>query len=252
MIVGLIGLFALLFFGGGYDSIMLNPEMEKNVKTYVLDKDRVKEISHIIKQMSDSQEAFAKGSKKKAIKTFQELNLNYYTKSEDFHAILDPLFTSLAVLQKGNIDSELKIRALINEDEWNNIMTMVVNTPDKEKVKNQVKKLSDEMKDHLIKACKSSITDSIALSSALILADAYGAKSLNFAEKLMDLGYKNHESIRKYNAPREDFEALASEILHYRKDYMHYIVDLRFQLKTLVDESTWSDMAKALNNGLSQ
>lgn len=137
-------------------------------------------------------------------------------------------------MQKDNIDSELKIRALIKEDEWNSIMTKVISTPDKAKVKNQIDKLSDEMKDHLIKACKSSITDSIALSSALHLADIYGIKSLNFAEKLMNLGYKNHEAIRVYDAPRVDYEALALELLNNRKQYMDNIVDLRFQLKLLL------------------
>lgn len=252
MVAGLVALLALLFFGGGYDTILLNPDMEKGVKTYVTDKNSVKEIHQIIKQTGKKQESFTKDSKKGAIKSFEELNLDYHAKRDDFQIVLDEFFTGLANLQKESLDSELKVRSLITEEEWNKIMDDVVKTPEKGKVDKQIEKITEQMKEDLIKACQTTITDSLALLDVTNLADEYKVKSLSFARDLMDLGYKDHESIRKYDTPREDFESLALEVLNHRKSYMNYILDLRFLLKDIVSPEAWPDLAKSLNKGITQ
>lgn len=252
MVAGIVALLAIIFFGGGYNTILLNPDMEKAVKTYVADNEKAKEVKHIIKQTGKSQKSFTKESKKGPIKLFEELNLDYLAEREDFQIVFDQFFNGLAELQKENLDSELKVRSLITEEEWDKIMTEVVKIPEKNKAKKQIEKLGEQLKSNLIKACETTINDSVKLKYAIKLADEYQSRSLSLAEDLMNLGYKNHESIRKYNTPREDFETLALEVLNHRKSYMNYIIDLRFQLKEYISAEAWADLAKALNKGVSQ
>ena len=57
----IIGIIALT--GGGHSTFFLNPELKKNVKTYVLEKERRKEIFSIMKESKKKQKEFVKKRK---------------------------------------------------------------------------------------------------------------------------------------------------------------------------------------------
>ena len=62
MVIGLLTLYFILF-GGGHETFLLNPNLEKSVSIYVKDRDRKSEIDKIIKQVEKSEEEFQKTNK---------------------------------------------------------------------------------------------------------------------------------------------------------------------------------------------
>ena len=79
----------IYLFGGSAEMLFLNPEIKKNVKTYVADQQRKKDIYVIIKQIETDQESFLKKRKKVYAKKSSELNLNYASKRRDFEKLFN-------------------------------------------------------------------------------------------------------------------------------------------------------------------
>ena len=250
MVAGLTALLIILFFGGGIDTVLLNPDMKKNVKTYVLDKEREKKILLILKETEKSQKQFHKNTKKESLKNFKDLNLNYDSKSEDFTSVLNSYFSDLESLQKSYLDNELEVRSIIEKAEWDNIMEKVMQEPDKDKAKRTFEKMSNQTHDALIKTCNELISDESEREKASKLLEEYKSNINALADKLLSLNYKSQSTIRTYSSPREDFEVVQIDILKRRKEFMNYVVDMRFQLKELVPEHNWTVMAKKLNKSL--
>ncbi len=251
MLAGLL-LALLIVFTGGYDTVMLNPEMKKNVQDNVQDKDRRHQIDQILKNITKDQKAFLKNTHKPGLKKLENLNMDYSSPKEEFEAVLNSYYTNLEELQKKYLDAELNIRSLTQEEEWNKIMEMVLQQPDKEKHASQIKKMIDRMYSNLLNACENNITNVQNLEKALNLVAKYKTNSTDLTEKMVNMGYKQQEEIRMYNAPRANFEALRAEILTSRSEYMANVVDMRFRLKDLTPEANWKNIAKAINQNLSK
>ncbi len=249
MLAGL--LFALfLFLSGGQETFMLNPEMEKSIKIIVKDKDRKHQIDQILKEIKQDQKSFLKKTQKPSLKKLEDLNLEYTSTPENYILTLNSYFTDLEALQNKYLDKELQIRSLTKEEEWNKIMEMAVEKPNKEKYKKQIAKMCSQMHSNLLKALEKSITDPNSLKKAQLLLDQYQSKSVTIAEELLNVSYKQNEEIRRYDASRADFESLRLEMLNIRKEYMSFVVDMGFQFKDLTPKENWKNIGKAINNNL--
>ena len=116
MIIGLLAL-AYILFGGGNQTFLLNPNMKKNVDTYVTDKNRKNEIFLVIKQVEKNEENFEKQTKKVVDKKLVDLNMNRASAMADFSAEYKIFYDSLQSLQNTYLDAELKIRSYIHPNE---------------------------------------------------------------------------------------------------------------------------------------
>ncbi len=248
MLAGL--LVAILMFFSGNETVMLNPEMGKSIKKTVQDKERKQQIDQVLKEIKQDQKLFIKETQKPSLKELENLNLDYNSSRESFESLLNTYYTELEELQNKYLDNELKIRSLTKEDEWTRIMDLAVQKPDKEKDMNEIRKQADHMHANLQKAVESNITDTASLDKARLLLDEYESRSVKIAEQLLHTTYNQHEAIRSYDASRSGFESLRSEILATRKEYMSFVVDMRFQLKDLTPEANWKNVAKAINKNL--
>jgi hypothetical protein len=248
MLAGL--LLALFLLVSGQETFMLNPEMEKSIKTTVKDKERKHQIDQILKEIKQDQKLFLKKTQKPSLKKLEELNLEYTSTAEDYQVVLNSYFTDLGVLQNKYLDKELQIRSLTKEEEWNKIMEMVIEKPNKEKHKKEIDKMCNQMHSNLLKAVEKNITDTISLKKARLLLEDYKTSSITISEKLLNASYKQNEAIRLYDTPRANFELLRLELLNSRKEYMSFVVAMRFQLKVLTPKENWKNVAKAINNNL--
>ncbi len=134
MLIGL--LVAYLFLGGGHETFLLNPNLAKNVSTYVKDKNRKDKIDKIIKAVAKDQENFQKETKKGSDKKLVDLNMNSASTREQFTEVYNDFYAGLISLQNNFLDSEMVIRSLIKPGEWDSIINKVLVTPEKEKQKN--------------------------------------------------------------------------------------------------------------------
>ena len=246
MIIGLTALIIYLF-GGGQEMFFLNPEIKKNVRTYVADKKRKEEINAIIKQTETAQKNFLKKKKKYYAEKSSELNLNYSSQREDFEKLFDEYFDERKKLQSTYIDNEMKIRSLIKEDEWTKIVGQVLVEPDNKKSLNTYMKTSEKLFGGILNTCEKTMADAGALKEAQRLVKEQKAEVDHFVDEFVNLNYKKLEPLRNLNATRSDFESAATETNELRRKILSHLIDLRFKLAGLTSAQEWKKLGKALD-----
>ena len=246
MLIGL--LVAYLFLSGGHETFLLNPNLAKNVSTYVKDKSRKDKIDKIIKAVAKDQENFQKATKKGSDKKLVDLNMNPASTQDQFSGVYNDFYTGLISLQNSFLDSEMVIRSLIKPDEWDNIMNKVLITPEKDKAKKQLAGENKKLHDRLISACNRSISDTAGRLEARKYVDEYTASGDEVAAAFLDLNYKYFETLRPYTATRSDFEQPRANMITLRKNYTESLVTMRFKLIAITPKDKWEGLAKELNN----
>ena len=246
MLIGL--LVAYIFLGGGHETFLLNPNLAKNVSTYVKDKNRKDKIDKIIKAVAKDQENFQKETKKGTDKKLVDLNMNRASTREQFAEIYNGFYTGLVNLQNNFLDSEMAIRSLIKPGEWDSIMNKVLITPEKGKAKKQLAGESKKLHDRLIRACDRSISDSAGKIQSKKYVEEYTMRGDSVSAAFLDLNYKYLEKLRLYTATRSDFEQPRAKMITLRKNYTGSLVDMRFKLISITPSDKWESLAKELNS----
>ena len=246
MLIGL--LIAYLFFGGGHETFLLNPELKKDVSIYVVDKGRRSEIDSLIKSVEKKEGAFQKKIKKDYEKKLDDLNKNRASTSDEFNSEYDLFYMELKALQNQYIQSELDLRTLIKSEEWEKIMDKVLQQPDNEKIRKRSMEENKKMHDKLLSVCNKHIPDSSGKqqAKALVFENEKIGDSVNKA--FLDLNYQNLKAVRPYNATRKDFEPIRQKMLKLRRSYTNDLVDLRFKLLDITPEKEWKQLAKELSD----
>jgi hypothetical protein len=249
MIISLI--IAYLFLSGGHETFLLNPNMAKNVSTYVKDKANKEKIDKIIKSVAKNQEVFEKKTKKAYDKKLVALNMDSSSTIASFNAEYDKFYSDLKNLQESYIDSELVVKSLIKPTEWDSIMKKVLVTPTKDKAQKEFAKQNLDLRNRLIKTCNRAITNASDQQKAKQYVDEYTAKGDSVASSFLDLNYKDLKNIRSYSATRADFEQDRKKMIQLRKNFTDYLVAMRFRLITITPKDHWTELAKELNNSFS-
>ncbi len=246
MIISL--LIAYLFLSGGHETFLLNPNMAKNVSTYVKDKTNKDKIDKIIKSVGKNQEAFEKKTKKVYDKNLVALNMDASSTVASFNTEYDQFYDDLKNLQETYIDSELVIKSLIKPAEWDSIMKKVLVTPTKDKAQKSFAKQNLDLHNRILKACNRAITNTTDQQKAKKSVDEYTAKGDSLASAFLDLNYKNLKNIRSYSATRADFEQDRIKMVQLRRNFTDYLVVMRFTLIAITPKDKWTELAKELNN----
>lgn len=245
MLIGLVALIIALL-AGGQDTFLLNPNLKKEVKIYVEDKNRKSEIDHLIKQVEKDQKGFLK-HRKKSIKKLTKLNTDFNSTRNQFDELLNEYHDQRVALQHRYLDREIEIRKLIESDEWDKIMEAVIGNPDKMKARKQVLASNNKMYDNLIKTCERKILNKDSQVRAKTFINQHRATTEAFTEAFLDLSYRHLEPIRDYKATRNDFESIREQMSNQHKKYLDSVIDLRFDLVTLVTEKEWKGISPELN-----
>jgi hypothetical protein len=246
MLIGL--LVAYLFLGGRHETFLLNPNLAKNVSTYIKDKSRKDKIDKIIKAVAKEQENFQKKTQKESDKKLVDMNMNRASTREQFADAYNSFYTELTDLQNNFLDSELVIRSLIKPGEWDSIMNKVLVTPEKGKAKKQLASENKKLHDRLFRACDKSISDSAGKAQAKKYVDEYTRKGDSVSAAFLDLNYKYLGKLRIYTATRSDFEKPRANMITLRKNYTESLVNMRFKLIAITPMDKWEGLAKELNN----
>ena len=131
MIIGLLTAIFLISGTSGSESIFLDPDVKKHVKNYVTDKNTQDEILAFLKDFE---------------KEFKEIRKDEVDLAEQFHALtgepnhtrsefetIVQKMTQLRDLRQGSFTSSaVKLRAMISEEEWRNIIAAIDDKIDKQ------------------------------------------------------------------------------------------------------------------------
>lgn len=116
MLIATATLIITLLAGGVPDSFFTIPEIKKEIKAQVKDKDKQKEILSIMKESDKRISDF----NKKINKSLESENLykNRDVTKEQLIAFHNNLINERKVLQKEIIDARMKVIGLMTEEEW--------------------------------------------------------------------------------------------------------------------------------------
>ncbi len=246
MLIGLI--IAYIFLGGGHETFLLNPNLAKNVSTYVKDKSRKDKIDKIIKAVTKDQENFQKKTEKGSDKKLVDLNMNRASTRDQFTEVYNGFYADLTGLQNRFLDSEMVIRSLIKPGEWDSIMNKVLVTPEKGKAKKQLASENKKLQDRLLRACDKSISDSAGKVQAKKYVDEYTRRGDSVSAAFLDLNYTYLKTLRPYTAIRSDFEKPRANMIALRRNYTESLLNMRFKLIAITPLDKWEGLAKELNN----
>jgi len=247
MIIGLLTL-AYLLFGRGHETFLLNPNLAKDVSIYVKDKQRKNEVDSVIKQVEKTEAAFQKKAKDVYSKKLVQLNMNHASTTADFTQEYNAFYNDLSTIQNSYVESELKIRTFIKQNEWDSIMSRTLKQPDNIKAKKSLAAENKKLYDHLLAAGKKYITDPVNQKKAKMLIDEYQVKVDTVASAFLDLNYRYLKAVRPYHATVSDFAPLRNKMIGLRRSYSDYVVSMRFQLLAITPEKNWEGFAKELNS----
>ena len=122
MIVGIVALFTMLFFGGAQEYFFIE-KLEKGAKKFIVDKDRSKEIILDLKEGKALIKAFNKDRKGK-LAEFHTMNLDRDISREEMKVFFNNRKEERLVFQKSMADIRVKTFSKINDEEWNDIINL--------------------------------------------------------------------------------------------------------------------------------
>lgn len=217
MIVGIAALFALLFGGGAVDYFYID-NIEKGVKTEIVDKDIKKELQAELKAYTKVVKEFYK-VRSKDLKVLKTKNLERGISEDYYLDFFDKRMQERIKLQSTTLDSRLALQEKITDDEWAAIMKMASNTEAKEAEKARHKEMKKNDK-NVFREQETAIVQNVADKDrrAILL------KGLAVYEAVYDQMHESYESISvnqsqvltDKNLTREKMLVLADELNELR------------------------------------
>lgn len=246
MIIGIAAIVLAIFFAGGQETFFLTPKLKKHVKTYVMEKDRQNEIFVIMKESKKKQKAFVK-SRKSYMKKYNQLNLDRNSTLEDHKQLFVAYYEERQAIVDYSIEQEMTMKKTTTEEEWGDIMNAVLAQTTKEKARDKMQKTMDKAFGNVIQSCNDHISNFDNRNSAVSSVTRLQGKVDELIPRLADLGYKNMETIRDYNAGKAAYEKISDDHHQMRKEIDDLFLDFRFELLEMTTEDEWDILIKDIS-----
>ncbi len=247
MIIGLVTLFATLFFGGSQQYFFIE-KLEKGVKEYIEEKDRKKEILSDLKLIKTTIKDFNK-DRKKYLKTYHELNASYSATKVEFDSFFSDLTETRKAFQEEVVDQRLEVVRKISSEEWTKIIELSSEVTEKRKNKEAKKKEKDAF-EKVKKTINTEITEETTRGDAL---DALAIVESDFNTLRNELDAVNtleNELLTNKNATVEDALELVTTFNQMREKIHLSIVKFHFSMKDLLPEEQWTKVMRSMNKVL--
>ena len=247
MIISTIALLTLLF--GSVSETFMVDKLEKGVKQYVVDKERKKEITAELKEVTKYVKAFNK-KRKGDLKKFQELNFGRNASRHDFSDFFDELMKERKDFQEKVLSDRVRLSKKIEPEEWELIMKKSDESLDKKAEKQQKKTDKGKISEPFEKTkatIHKFVTDVERKDKIHESLDQF-IDSQNFVvETLADMNSKDSEIINKRKATKEELMNLASALNELRSQSQNDLVDFHMSVKEYSTQAEWDKIMKAFN-----
>jgi hypothetical protein len=243
MIIGTIALISMLFFGG--IEYFLMDELEKGVKTFVVEKDRRKEIQADLKHSISIIKAFNKDRSSK-LKVLKEMNADRNITKVELEEFYQDRHEERTELQRMVINERLKVLPKLTEQEWDSIVKMSAETLAKKKEKAAKKKPKDVFA-AVIKTANKAIEEKDSASKVVELVNDYQVEFDSYVENLSKAKASNGEILTNKDASFEELKTLADGGNSHRKEAFNAFIHFHFELKEITNETEWAKIMKEFN-----
>jgi hypothetical protein len=243
----IIALLIGILFVGGVETIFLTPDFKKNVKTYVKDKGKEKEILSLMDEAKKAQKDLLK-QKGKITKKAALLSSTKSSRRDEIEKLFLTYYKLRLKAQETGIEREIKMKSIIEEPEWNNIIKRIDETTSKNKIGDYVKKTNAKIFDPLIKKCEKYIIDTPRREKIMAAIIAENEFINTFLDNFIQLNYKSMESIRAYSAGYNDYKVAIKPINTKRLEILHRTLDLRDIIIDNTTEEEWVKISKQIED----
>lgn len=247
MIIGLVTLFATLFFGGSQQYFFIE-KLEKGVKEYVVEKERKKEILIDLKTVKSTIKGFNK-ERKKSLGVYHDLNTNYQSTPEEFETFLFGLSKERIEFQKMVVNQRLQVVAKITKEEWEEIIGASSNATDK-RLNKEAKKKEKDAFEKVKKTINTEIEEENIRSKAI---EALATVEMDFNKLRIEFSSVNaleNDLLVNKDTTTEDALKLTEELNELRKNLHKSILTFHFNMKDLTAETEWTKIMKSMNKVL--
>ncbi len=248
MLIATITILMGMLFGGGNMSAFVVEDFPKEVKANVDDKERKKEIISLVKPYEKEFKSVQKDLKK-SIKNMKKLNLDRNASSEDINEILDEATATWKRIQAKGIHTRSETLEMLNDQEWEEIISKSLEEFDKKEVKKQEKSFKEFEKNFakLQANVENEITDPERQEEIGAVFNSFKKVMKNYVEANMNKTIKEMEAFADIDATEEDLNEAFSSIDQARDAFFDGILSLHFDLVNLTSDEEWTSISKAVN-----
>ena len=244
MLIGIATLFTMLFFGESQQYFQIN-KIEKGVKTYVQDKERSKEILADLRATKTNMKSFYK-TRKGLLKELHALNIDPKAEKEDFEIYYGKRAEERKKFQHEMISERVFIVAKINDEEWENIISLSDKVEQKKQIKEGRKKDKDSFAG-IKKAIENNLKSLDEKAQALALLQNLEVRYELLREKTESINSLESNLLATKHTSAEEFKKISEDINRRRREAYLALADFHFDMRDVADEEEWIKIMNALN-----
>jgi hypothetical protein len=245
MIIGIATLIMMLF-GAGNQEIFFMDKLDQGIKKYVTDKDRKKELQSVLKEHTAFAKEFQKNYKRRA-KLMKEKDLDKNTSDQWYRDFFDASMEERKGLQENAINTRMLLVKKINDEEWENILSISAEAA----VKLEEKQQKEEMKkgiNNYLQNMSNTINSSIAIDTKTKKVIEELKNLVKLWDEVVDTYEKfdvNHsELLVNKNASRDQYLEATGEVNQLRMKLNESYIDFLRVLKDNTDETEYTTIIK--------
>ncbi|WP_430817659.1 hypothetical protein [Carboxylicivirga sp. RSCT41] len=246
MIVGLLTLLSLLFFGGSTESYYLVEDLDKASKIYVVDKDRQKAIISRLKSEKKVANAYYK-ERSKNLKKFKSILIDPDASKEELASFFVKQIESVENHQKLVFKTRLDVLKNIEQDEWEKIVEYSENKAKKikDKAKRKLEIKSNPWNDLQKLVDKTIINERNhkAVSQELELLRRNFKK---MSDAITERNVQDNEIIRNYHSDIDALWSIGHDMNEIRTQTYQSVVLFREQIKNRTTDDEFTKIMKAI------
>ena len=244
MIIGIVTAIIILFSVLGSENAFIDPNAKKDVKKYILDKNKQDEVLALMKAYSKE----FKAGRKKEKKMEKELETLFSVRSntlEDFQTIFDEYMQSRKSRQESYTKSILRTKSLITNSEWEN-MVANMDSKVKKQIKEQEKSVSsvEIINVKMLAQLEKQIDEEERRIQAARIIEETNSTELSILRKLNAFNYKDNEILRNKNANEEEYRQAFREYNGLWQEYFDLYTSAYEQLSAVTTDEEWKAIKK--------
>ena len=244
MIVGIVALFTMLFFGGAQESFFIE-KLEKGVKKYVAEKDRSKEILGDLKLTKSMINAFNK-ERKGELSEFHTMNLDRNISRQAMDEFFTARVEERSIFQEKMIEKRLLVASKIEDNEWKEIIHLSDASVESKMAKFEKKGAEDPF-EGIMKAINSSISEQVAKAEAISLAHNFKERYVKLLDQVNSFNTLESSLLKNKYSSAHEFQNLADEMNRLRETVYQAFIDLHFDMKEITNETEFVKVMKSIN-----
>jgi hypothetical protein len=250
MLITLLVIYLATLLGGGPEEIFMIPNLKKEIKKNVSDKDRKQNLYLLISDAKKEIKTFRK-QQEKDVKKAKKLAGNYNSDFDDLKKIYNDSFENRKKHQAYSIDKRLKFQELMTDGEWDNMVKRQVilkRKDQKKKDKGEIKeeKEEDKMFTKMLEAINENISDEEKRSKINNSFSEFKKVFSSLLEEKRAHDFQDNDMIASRNSTRMDFENYYRRTDSIRTELYDSYLNLIKASRDELDEGEWKAISKSL------